>query len=129
MHKAVFLTDCSSRIEIQYNYFKVESFGMKAVIESGGKQYIVAVDDLVAVDYLGESTKKSITFDPLMLIDGDKSVIGTPYVEKVKVSAELVEHDFKGPKVTSVKFKAKKRVYSKRGHRQHYSLLKITKLS
>ncbi len=101
---------------------------MKAVIETGGKQYIVAKDDVIDVELISGDAK-TVTFTPLMVIDDKKSTIGTPLVDKASVKASIVEADKQSDKVTVVKFKAKKRVHSKRGHRQRYTTIKITSIT
>jgi len=100
----------------------------KAVIQTGGKQYIVHEGETLEVELLKE-TGKSLDFEPLMIIDGDQVQIGKPLVEKAKVVAEIVESDIQTDKVTAIRYKAKKRVHKVRGHRQHKTVLKITKIS
>jgi large subunit ribosomal protein L21 len=99
---------------------------MKAVITSGGKQYIVEKDQTLELELLGDDVKK-VEFEAMLVIDGDKTTVGSPYVEGVKVHAE-VESEVKGDKLKILKFKAKKRIKRLTGHRQHYSLVKITKI-
>lgn len=101
---------------------------MKAVIEVGGRQYLVEQDQTIDVDLLHLSGK-STTFVPLLLIDGTNVQVGTPLIEKAKVAADVIEEDVKAPKVTAIRYKAKKRVHKTRGHRQHYTRLKITKIA
>lgn len=96
----------------------------KAVILTGGHQYLVAEGDTVDVELIKDA-KNKVTFEPLMIIDGEKSTIGTPIVTGVKVSASIVEADTKQDKVTSIRYKAKKRVHTVRGHRQRLTTLKI----
>lgn len=100
----------------------------KAVITTGGKQYLVAEGETLAVELL-KVTGKTTTFTPLLVIDGDKATIGTPEVAAVKVTAEIVEADLQADKVISIRYKAKKRVHTVRGHRQHQTHLKITKIA
>lgn len=100
----------------------------KAVITTGGKQYIVAEGETIKVELLkAEGTAHD--FEALLVIDGDKVSVGTPIVNKVKVSAEVVEADAQADKVTSIRYKAKKRVHKVRGHRQHQTTLKINKIA
>jgi large subunit ribosomal protein L21 len=99
---------------------------MQAVIVSGGKQYIVKNDEVLDVELLGEGIK-TVEFDALLTIDGDTIKVGTPLVEGLKVHAEVLE-EVKGDKLKILKFKAKKRVKTLTGHRQHYSQIKITKI-
>ena len=96
----------------------------KAVITTGSHQYIVKKGDILDVELVGD--KKTLSFEPLMVIDGEKTTVGAPTVASAKVSAKVVEEDFKGDKVKIVKFKAKKNYRRNKGHRQHYSRIEIT---
>ncbi len=100
----------------------------KAVISTGGKQYLVKEGDTLKVELLN-SDKKTAEFEALLLIDGEKVTVGTPIVEKAKVTAEITTADVQADKVTSIRYKAKKRVRTVRGHRQHQTILKITKIA
>lgn len=99
----------------------------KAVILAGGHQYIVAEGDVIDVNLLGED--KSVTFVPLMIVDGENSVVGTPEVVGAKVEASVENADFQDDKVTVIRFKAKKRVKKIRGHRSRLTRLKVTKIT
>lgn len=99
----------------------------KAVIQSGNKQYIVTEGMELDVFHLGD--EKTASFEPLMVIDGEKVSIGTPTVDGSKVSAEVTSPLLKGEKVTAIRYKAKKRVKKVRGHRQQFSRIKITKIA
>lgn len=99
----------------------------KAVIKSGGKQYVVAEGDTLEVELL-KDTKKTTSFTPLLVIDGNTTKIGTPELAGATVTADVTEADIQKDKVTSIRFKAKKRVNKKRGHRQHKTVLKIKKI-
>ncbi len=100
----------------------------KAVIQTGGKQYLVQEGQTVKVELL-KADAKTASFDALLVIDGDSVKIGTPTVEKSKVTADVIEDDVQANKVTSIRYKAKKRVHKVRGHRQHQTVLKISKIS
>lgn len=100
----------------------------KAVITTGGKQYLVSEGDTVEVELLSESGK-SITFVPLLVIDNGSITVGTPEISGAKVTAEIIESDVKTDKVTSIRYKAKKRVHKVRGHRQRHTVLKVNKIS
>ena len=93
----------------------------KAVIATGGKQYIVAVGDTINVELL-KATGKTVDFEALLVVDGDKVQIGAPVVDKAKVSADIIEADNQADKVTSIRYKAKKRVHKVRGHRHAIGL-------
>ena len=100
---------------------------MKAVVKISGKQYIVAEKETLLVDLLPEGTKE-LTLDALLTIDGDKTVVGTPLVKGVKVSAKVVESEVKGDKIRVIRYKAKKRVHKENGHRQKYSKIEVTSI-
>lgn len=99
----------------------------KAVITTGGKQYLVSEGEELDVELL-KSEKDKVSFDALLVLDGDKTLVGTPTVEGVKVSASIVAKDTQQDKVTSIRYKAKKRVHTVRGHRQRLTTLKITSI-
>lgn len=99
----------------------------KAVVKIGGKQFIVAEKETLLVDLLQEGTKE-LTLDALLLIDGDKTTVGTPFVKDVKVTAKVVEPLVKGDKIRVIRYKAKKRVHKENGHRQKYSKIEISSI-
>lgn len=99
----------------------------KAVVKIGGKQFVVAEKETLLVDLLQEGTKE-LTLDALLVIDGDKTTIGTPTVKGVTVTATVVDDLVKGEKVRIIRYKAKKRVHKEMGHRQKYSKIEITSI-
>lgn len=99
----------------------------KAVIATGGKQYLVSEGETIKVELIKDADKK-VTLEALMLIDGDKATIGTPIVKDAKVVAEVIEADEQQDKVTSIRYKAKKRVHTVKGHRQRLTTLKVTSI-
>lgn len=99
----------------------------KAVVKIGGKQYIASEKETLLVDLLQEGTKE-LALDALLVIDGDKTTVGTPTVKGVKVTAKVVEDLVKGEKVRAIRYKAKKRVHKEMGHRQKYSKIEITSI-
>jgi large subunit ribosomal protein L21 len=100
----------------------------KAVIATGGKQYLVAEGETLEVELLNQEGKTA-TFVPLLVIDGDKTAVGTPEVSGAKVTAEVVEENVQADKVTAIRYKSKKRVHKVRGHRQRHTILKVTKIA
>jgi len=100
----------------------------KAVIATGGKQYLVTEGETLEVELL-HADGKSVTFEPLLVIDGEQVSVGAPVVDKAKVTAEVVEQDVKDDKVTAIRYKAKKRVHKVHGHRQHHTVIKISKIA
>lgn len=98
---------------------------MLAVVEIGKKQYVVEKGDLLDVQKL-EAEKGKITFDKVLVFADSKTIkVGTPYVSKAHVEAEI-EGLKKGKKVIVYKAKRRKKYRKKQGHRQTYTTLKIT---
>src|SRR6478736_745137 len=97
---------------------------MKAVVKVGGKQYVVAEKETLLVDRLPDGTKE-LTLDVLMLVDGDKSTVGTPLVKGASIKATVVDEEVKGDKLRIIRYKAKKRVHKEMGHRQKYSRIQV----
>lgn len=100
----------------------------KAVIQTGGKQYLVAEGDSVTVELLN-APGKAVDFEPLLVVEGSKVQVGTPTVKDAKVIAEVTEEDMRAEKVTAIRYKSKKRVHKVRGHRQHHTVLTIKSIS
>ena len=98
----------------------------KAVILTGGHQYLVSEGEELEVEKL--DADKKAEFEALLIIDGENIQIGTPTLSGVKVTADVVEAEFKADKVIAIRYKAKKRVNKRRGHRQRLSRIKITKI-
>lgn len=99
----------------------------KAVIRVGGKQFVVSEKETLLVDLLPEGTKELKT-DALLVIDGDKTTVGTPTVKGVVVAAKVVEEEVKGEKIRVIRYKSKKRVNTQTGHRQKYTKLEIVSI-
>ena len=99
----------------------------KAVVKIGGKQFIVAEKETLLVDLLPEGTKE-LTLDALLVIDGEKTLVGTPTVKDVVVKAKVVEDLVKGDKIRVIRYKSKKRVHKENGHRQKYSKIEISSI-
>jgi len=99
----------------------------KAVIQTGSKQYLVREGETLRIE-LVKTDKKKFDLEPLLVIDGEKTTVGAPTVSGAKVTAEIVEADIMADKVTSIRFKAKKRVHKVHGHRQHQTQIKIVSI-
>lgn len=99
----------------------------KAVIKTGGKQYFVHEGETVDVELI-KFDKKTISFEPLLTVDEKKVSVGKPSVSGASVTASIVAPDTKQDKVTSIRYKAKKRVRKVRGHRQRLTSLKINSI-
>jgi len=113
--------------------------GSFAIIETGGKQYRVAVGDTIKIEKLKEAASAKATapkegdavvFDKVLLIDNgtDSTDIGTPYIDGAKVSGILVEIG-RNAKVMVIKYKQKSRYFKRNGHRQPFFKVKIEKIS
>jgi large subunit ribosomal protein L21 len=99
---------------------------MYAVIESGGKQYRVEVGTELEVDLLDAEPGQAITIERVLLVaDGDAASIGQPLVANATVEAEVVRRD-RGEKVIAFKYRPKARRRVKKGHRQDYTILRVT---
>ena len=100
---------------------------MFGIIETGGKQYKVAVGGKIKVEKLDAEEGKSVTFDKVLLVaasDADVK-IGKPYIMGAKVMGEVLEQG-KREKLIVFKYKPKKRYRKKKGHRQPFTEVKIT---
>ena len=99
----------------------------QAVIKTSGQQFLVSEGNQLRVDLLPKDTKK-LRFEPMLVINGKDTKVGNPLVEGYKVQAEVIEPIIKAPKLKILKFKPKKRIKKLTGHRQRYSLVKITSI-
>ena len=96
-----------------------------AIIEDGGKQYKAVEGSTIDVDHFDSELGEQIDIARVLLIaDGDQVTIGTPLIEGAKVQATVVEQ-VKGPKLVVFKYKPKKRIRVKTGHRQKYTRVMI----
>ena len=96
-----------------------------AIVESGGKQYRAVEGSTIDVDRLAFEVGKKFDFERVLLMaDEDAIMVGTPTVSEITVSATVVDH-IKGPKVISFKYRPKKRIRVKGGHRHFYTRLMI----
>ena len=100
---------------------------MKAVVRVGGKQYLVSEKETLMVDLLPEGTKE-LKLDALLVIDGDKTTVGKPFVKDVKVTMKVVDEKVAGEKIRVIRYKAKKRVHTENGHRQKYSRVQVSSI-
>ncbi len=98
-----------------------------AVVETGGKQYRVSEGDVIRVEKLNIDAGNEVELDKVLLVGGEETKVGAPYVDGAKVTAEVVKNG-KGKKIIVFKYKAKKNYRRKQGHRQPYTELKITSI-
>jgi large subunit ribosomal protein L21 len=99
----------------------------KAVIATGGKQYLVKEGDTIEVELI-HTDKKTLDLEPMLIIEEDKVAIGTPTIKDSKVTAEIIEPVVKADKVVAIRYKAKKRVKKIQGHRQRLTRLTIKEI-
>ncbi len=98
-----------------------------AVIQTGGKQYKVAVGDVVKIEKIVGDYKEGdkVVFDKVLLVDnGSDTTIGTPYITGAKVTASITKIG-RLAKVNVIKYKQKSKYFKKNGHRQPYFEVKI----
>ena len=100
---------------------------MFAVIKTGGKQYRVAADDLLKVEKIKGEPGEIVQFGEVLVVGGDSATLGTPTVAGASVAAEVVEQG-RGPKVIAFKKRRRKNSRRKRGHRQEFTLVRITEI-
>ncbi|MBI5838735.1 MAG: 50S ribosomal protein L21 [Chloroflexi bacterium] len=96
-----------------------------AIVESGGKQYRAVEGSTIEVDRMPVEPGKKFDLESVLLMaDGEEVMVGTPTVSGIQVKATVVDH-FKGPKVVRFKYRPKKRIRVKGGHRHQYTRLMI----
>ncbi|SHK40912.1 LSU ribosomal protein L21P [Shimia gijangensis] len=99
---------------------------MFAVLKTGGKQYKVEAGDILRVEKLAADAGETVQFNEVLMLGGDKTVVGAPRVDGAAVQAEVIDQ-IKGEKV--IKFVKRRRKHSSKrtvGHRQKLTLVKIT---
>ncbi|RAI37732.1 50S ribosomal protein L21 [Rhodoplanes roseus] len=100
---------------------------MFAVIKTGGKQYRVVADDLLQVDTVDGETGDVVTFGEVLVVGGDETVLGLPTVAGASVAGEIVRQG-RSRKVIAFKKRRRKNSRRKRGHRQEFTLVRITEI-
>lgn len=101
---------------------------MFAIIKTGGKQYKVAPGQKIKIEKLNVQEGKNVIFNEVLLLAGDKETkIGQPLVGGAKIEGKVLAQK-RADKVIIFKYKAKKRHKVKRGHRQPFTLVEITKI-
>ena len=101
----------------------------QAVIETGGKQYLVAPKAKLAIEKLPGKAGESITFDKVLLVSDEANVqVGKPYVAGAKVVGKVLAQN-KADKLVVFKYRAKSRYRRKYGHRQQQTVVEIESIS
>ncbi|OGE81380.1 MAG: 50S ribosomal protein L21 [Candidatus Doudnabacteria bacterium RIFCSPLOWO2_02_FULL_48_8] len=98
---------------------------MQAVIETGGKQYLVAPKEKLTIEKLAGKEGQSVTFDKVLLVSDEANVqVGKPYVSAAKVVGKVLAQN-KADKLVVFKYRAKSRYRRKYGHRQQQTVVQI----
>src|SRR4029453_16598995 len=100
---------------------------MFAVIRTGGKQYRVAADDVLKVDKVAGAPGDIVQFGEVLVLGGDNVTLGAPTVAGASVAAEVLDQA-RGGKIIAFKKRRRKNSRRKRGHRQEFTLIRITEI-
>ena len=101
---------------------------MLAVIKTGGKQYVVSPGQKIKIEKIDKEKGKEIAFNEILLLEKGKTIeIGTPFVKGAKVIGKVLSQG-KGEKLIVFKYKPKTRYTRKKGHRQPFTEVEITKI-
>jgi large subunit ribosomal protein L21 len=100
---------------------------MFAVIRAGGKQYKVAEDQVLQVEGISGEPGTIVQIGEVVMLGGEKPLLGNPMVAGASVAAEIIEHA-RGPKVIAFKKRRRKNSRRKRGHRQEFVLIRISEI-
>jgi large subunit ribosomal protein L21 len=100
---------------------------MFAVIKTGGKQYRVAEDQLLQVEKIKGEPGEIVQLGEVIMLGGDKPQIGSPTVSGASVAVEVLSQG-RGPKIIAFKKRRRKNSRRKRGHRQEFTLIRISEI-
>jgi large subunit ribosomal protein L21 len=100
---------------------------MFAVIKTGGKQYRVAAEDVIKVEKLAGEPGETVEFAEVLMLGGDNVQVGVPTVAGAAVAGEVVQQS-RGSKVIAFKKRRRKNSRRKRGHRQEFTMVRITEI-
>ena len=100
---------------------------MFAVIKTGGRQFRVAPDDVLEIGKIAGEVGTIVQLGEVLVVGGDTPVLGAPTVAGASVAAEVLDHK-RGPKVIAFKKRRRKNSRRKRGHRQEFTLVRITEI-
>jgi large subunit ribosomal protein L21 len=100
---------------------------MFAVIRTGGKQYRVAAEDVITIDKVAGAPGALVEFGEVLLLGGDDVQVGSPTVAGAAVAGEVVEQE-RGRKIIAFKKRRRKNSRRKRGHRQEFTVVRITEI-
>lgn len=101
---------------------------MQVIVKTGGKQYVASKGDVIIVDKLeGEAGAKVELTEVVAVVDGDKTVVGSPFIKGAKVVGEIVRQG-KAKKINAFNYKPKKNERKRWGHRQPETHIKVTEV-
>jgi large subunit ribosomal protein L21 len=100
---------------------------MFAVFKTGGKQYRVAAEDVLKVDKIEGEPGEVVEFGEVLAVGGESAAVGSPTVAGATVAAEVLDQG-RGGKIIAFKKRRRKNSRRKRGHRQEFTLLRITEI-
>jgi large subunit ribosomal protein L21 len=100
---------------------------MFAIFKTGGKQYRVAAEDVLKVDKIGGQPGEIVEFGEVLVVGGDSVTLGAPTVAGATVAAQVLEQG-RAPKIIAFKKRRRKNSRRRRGHRQEFTLLRITEI-
>ena len=102
---------------------------MKAIIQIGEHQYVVEEGSLVDIHLVDKEVGAPISFEEVLsVIRPDSTLVGKPFIEGCRVTGEIISNDIRGEKVVLVHYEPRHHNRGKRGHRQHYTRVKITSI-
>jgi large subunit ribosomal protein L21 len=101
---------------------------MYAIVKTGGKQYKVAVDDVLTVEKIDGEPGAEINLPAVLLVDGNELTTDADALAAASIIARVVEHT-KGPKIRIHKFKNKTGYHKRQGHRQPLTKVQVTKIA
>ena len=100
---------------------------MFAVIKTGGKQYRVALEDVIRIDRVAGEPGQVVEFGEVLVVGGETPSIGAPLVSGATVAGEVIAHE-RGDKVIAFKKRRRKNSRRKRGYRHDFSVVRITEI-
>lgn len=102
---------------------------MFAVLKTGGKQYKVQAGDVLRIELIAAAKGDKVQFNEILMLGGDKAVLGAPLVKGAAVQAEVIEGEIKADKVITYHKRRRKHSSQRtRGHRQKLTLLRVTEI-
>lgn len=107
---------------------QIKTFEKYAIFQNGGKQYQAVEGKTIELEKIEGEPGQKVTFDEVLLVRSSDNdiVVGQPFT-KTKITASIVKHG-KAAKVTSFRFKRRKKVQVKKGHRQEFTVVRVEKI-